>query len=66
MTIADELKLWRKRDHRSMSNVFTCPHCGRECYCNHPVQNHKTNRRANICDYKFCPHCGKIVHGSEL
>lgn len=58
--------LWQKRDHRPMSNTFICPHCGRECYCNHPIQDREKNRRANICDYQYCPHCGKVVYGSEV
>lgn len=60
------MKLWIKRDHRPMSNVFICPHCARECYCNNPIQDKEKKTRANICNYKFCPHCGKIVYGSEV
>lgn len=37
------------------SQVFFCPHCKQRVHCNCPIG------KVNICNYKYCPHCGKEV-----
>lgn len=45
---------WIKADDRPKCTKFICSKCNKECHC-----ICYTSKTQNICNYKFCPHCGE-------
>ena len=59
------MSYWIKKDNRKKSQIFICPLCKKECNCIAYIGNTKFTR-INICDYKFCPYCGKKIESEEV
>ena len=51
---------WEKIGGTPKSIIFKCPRCKKLVYCIKYVGDH-CRKKTNICDYKFCPYCGKKI-----
>lgn len=50
---------WIRYDDRPKNQKFICPHCKKTSFCQAVVG--ETGNKVNICDYAYCPRCGKVV-----
>ena len=57
------MKHWIRVNDRSKSEIFRCPECGQTCFCRH--YEVKDCKLYNVCNYIFCPFCGKQILEKE-
>lgn len=58
------MKKWIKISRAPMSERFQCPECFRKVTCKVHVTKFD-GRREVVCDYKYCPYCGRKVYRSD-